>query len=75
MGRKAVVLMEQKVDFQISVLENKIAELVSQIVELKAEKTEIRSYYEKRVAERKKAKWEKADTLKVLADTQTLAER
>lgn len=56
MGRKAVVLMEQKVDFQISVLENKIAELVSQIVELKAEKTEIRSYYEKRVAERKKAK-------------------
>lgn len=56
MGRKAVVLMEQKVDFQISVLENKIAELVSQIVELKTEKTEIRSYYEKRVAERKKAK-------------------
>ena len=56
MGRKAVVLMEQKVDFEISYLENQIAELVNQIVELRNEKTQIRGYYEKRIAERKRTK-------------------
>jgi hypothetical protein len=56
MGKKAVSLMESTIDFEISSLENQIADLVTKIVKLNNEKKSIREYYEKRIGERKKAK-------------------
>lgn len=56
LGKKSVAVMEAKLDFEIEILEKKIAELVANVVELKNEKMAIRYTYEKRIEERKATK-------------------
>lgn len=56
LGSKRLSVIEKELDFQVSLVENQIAELVGQIVELRNEKIQFRNYYEKRIEERKKAK-------------------
>jgi hypothetical protein len=55
-GRKAVLLLEESLDFEISTIKSHIEVLEKKVEKLEAEKATIRKAYETRVAERKKKK-------------------
>jgi predicted RNase H-like nuclease (RuvC/YqgF family) len=58
-GGKAVLLLEEALDFQVSTLEAHIVELKSKVEELRDEKDQLRKTYEDKLEKRRKAKSEK----------------